>query len=156
MKSRTLVSILVLILIGAMSLVWLSNQNSGETKLVTGIEEGRLKPCPNRENCRNTDDPQEKFQIAAIDDVGGEKWQRLIEVLARLPRTKLVSQNENYRHFTQTSKMMRFVDDIEFHNRPEIGKIAVRSASRLGYRDFGVNEERIEQIRTLLENSINQ
>jgi len=156
MKSRTLVSVFVLILIGATALVWLSNQNSEENKLVTGIEEGRLKPCPNRENCRNSDDPQEKFQIAAINDVSGEKWQGLIDVMARLPRTKLVSQNESYRHFTQTSKLMRFVDDIEFHYRPEIGEIAVRSASRLGYRDFGVNEERIEQIRKLLDASPNQ
>ena len=116
-----------------------------------GLQEGGLQPCPNRQNCHNSDDPQEKYQIPAISDPTGEKWNRLIEVMAQLPRTELILEEGNYRHFTQTSARMRFVDDIEFNYRAEEGEIAVRSASRIGYRDFGVNMQRIEQVRTLLE-----
>lgn len=115
-----------------------------------GLQNGLLKSCPNRDNCRNSDDPQERFQITAISDPAGSKWQRLDEIMTQLPRTKLVSETDSYRHYTQTSKVMRFIDDIEFHYRPESGEIAVRSASRLGYRDFGVNMQRIESVRTLL------
>ena len=116
-----------------------------------GLQEGLLQPCPNRQNCHNSDDPQERFQVSAIPDPTGEKWNHLVEVMAQLPRTKMVAEEGNYRHFTQTSARMRFVDDIEFHYRPEQGQIAVRSASRLGYRDFGVNLKRIEEVRSLLE-----
>lgn len=116
-----------------------------------GIQNGLLQQCPNRDNCVNSDDPQEKFQIEAIDDPTGTKWKKLNQVVLSLPRTELISEVENYRHFTQTSKLMRFVDDIEFYNRPESGQIAIRSASRVGYSDWGVNRKRVETIRELLD-----
>lgn len=143
-----------LILVSVSFLFWMVDQAGEGSEMANnlGVKEGSLTACPNRDNCRNSDDPQEKFQIAAITDSDGEKWQRLADVMSSLPRAKLISQSENYLHFTQSSKLMRFVDDIEFHNRPEIGEIAVRSASRLGYRDFGVNMDRVENIRTILKN----
>lgn len=146
----------VAILFGAALYLWSNNQVPVGIKLTAqlGFVDGKLTSCPNRENCRNSDDPQEKFQIAAITDANGEKWQSLVAMVSSLPRTKLISQSEDYLHFTQSSKLMRFVDDIEFHNRPEVGEIAVRSASRLGYRDFGVNIQRIELVRAILEKKV--
>ena len=41
---------------------------------------------------------------------------------------------------------MKFVDDLElFYNDESV--IHVKSASRLGYSDFSVNRERVEQLR---------
>lgn len=139
----------LIIVIGMSALVLTSNGDSALSKNL-GIENGKLKPCPNRQNCRNSDDPQERFQIEAIEDADGRKWALIAEVMASLPRVKLVVETEGYLRFTQTSDFFHFVDDIEFHNRPEAGQIAIRSASRLGYRDFGVNQDRVEQIRSLL------
>jgi uncharacterized protein (DUF1499 family) len=143
--------ILVLSLIGYLAV---SRQTEGRFAVMTlklGIENGQLVACPNRENCRNSDDPQDKFRVPAIGDREGEKWSLIIDVMASLPRTRLIKQEADYLHFTQSSKVLRFVDDIEFHNRPESGQIAIRSASRLGYRDFGVNQARLDEIVKLLK-----
>ena len=115
-----------------------------------GITNNRLNPCIDRDNCRNSDDPQEKFRVAPIADPDGSAWDSIPAVMARLKRVQSLELGDDYMHFTQTSAFFRFVDDIEFHRRLESGEIAVRSASRLGYRDFGVNQERIDVIRSLL------
>jgi len=145
LKKKILVALLMAAALGITTIVLKSN---GETALAKnlGIEGGRLKPCPDRQNCRNSDDPQERFQIEAIEDTEGSKWHLIAEVMASLPRVKLVEETEDYLHFTQTSGFFHFVDDIEFHNRPETRQIAIRSASRLGYRDFGVNQARLDDI----------
>jgi uncharacterized protein (DUF1499 family) len=54
-------------------------------------------------------------------------------------------------HAEVTSSFFGFVDDLELHLRPADRMIAVRSASRLGYSDFGVNRARIEHLRALLQ-----
>ena len=65
-----------------------------------------------------------------------------------MPRSKVVSNKENFLHVEFTSKIFRFVDDVEFYfNEP--GVIHFRSASRIGYSDMGVNRDRIEEIRHL-------
>jgi uncharacterized protein (DUF1499 family) len=46
---------------------------------------------------------------------------------------------------------MRYVDDVEFFYDDKAGVIHVRSASRLGRRDFGVNRKRIEELRSLIQ-----
>ncbi|MFT5144176.1 MAG: hypothetical protein ACI84D_002808, partial [Thalassolituus oleivorans] len=53
-----------------------------------------------------------------------------------------------------TSFFFRFVDDLELHHRPSLGIIAVRSASRIGRKDFGVNRKRVEQLRDLLSSKL--
>ena len=127
-------------------------QASGAATMTTepGITNNRLNPCINRDNCRNSDDPQDKFRVAPIADPDGSAWARIPEVMESLGRVQSIELRDDYMHFTQTSAFFRFVDDIEFHRRPESDEIAVRSASRLGYRDFGVNQERIDAIRSLL------
>jgi uncharacterized protein (DUF1499 family) len=49
---------------------------------------------------------------------------------------------------------MGFVDDVEFLADRASGVVHVRSASRLGRRDFGVNRARIEELRAILEKRI--
>lgn len=149
MKKSISISLATILVIALSGLILVQVEEE-RAMTALGLKEGVLQPCPNRQNCHNSDDPQEKFQIPAIADPEGKKWNRLVGVMAQLPRTELVAEEGTYRHFTQTSARMRFVDDIEFHYRPEREEIAVRSASRLGYRDFGVNMQRIEHVRALL------
>ena len=75
-------------------------------------------------------------------------------VIAALPRTKLVEEDEVYLHFEFTSKLLRFVDDVEFVFDDESKTIQFRSASRIGYGDYGVNRDRMEQIRALTEGKL--
>ena len=77
-------------------------------------------------------------------------WKALKEVLNARPRTRIVTVTDDYLHAQEKSRIFGFVDDIEFHLRSAEGIIAVRSASRVGYSDFGVNRRRVEEIRKVL------
>jgi uncharacterized protein (DUF1499 family) len=79
-----------------------------------------------------------------------QAWTALGEILQRQPQTKIVTYNDHYLHAEVSSRIFKFTDDMEFSLRPEQGSIAVRSAARLGYYDFGVNRRRINKIRDQL------
>lgn len=61
-----------------------------------------------------------------------------------------MAQTERYLHAEARTRLLRFVDDVEFHLRPADGEIAMRSASRLGYSDLGANRRRLERLRAAL------
>lgn len=71
-----------------------------------------------------------------------------------LPRTALIEEEEAYLHYEFTSRLLRFVDDVEFVFDDESKTIHFRSASRIGYGDHGVNRDRMEQIRSLVDGKL--
>jgi uncharacterized protein (DUF1499 family) len=71
----------------------------------------------------------------------------LAAVIASMPGIRLVEQRPDYLHVEAETPWLKFVDDLEFWFNPARGVIELRSASRLGREDFGVNRERIEAIR---------
>jgi uncharacterized protein (DUF1499 family) len=71
----------------------------------------------------------------------------LIAVLHAIPRAKIVTADENFLHVEFRSAVFRFVDDVEFLFDDEHKVIHIRSASRVGYYDFGVNRRRVEELR---------
>ena len=75
---------------------------------------------------------------------------KVFAIIAQMPRAKIVSKRGKFIHVEFKSKIFGFVDDVEFYFDKE-GVISFRSASRLGYSDLGVNRERMERIRNLLE-----
>lgn len=113
---------------------------------------GQLAPCPDSPNCVNS-------QAAASDTVHAiaplaysgtldAAKTRLREVIAAMPRSKIVADEGDYLRAEFTSLIFRFVDDVEFVF-DEAGKtIHFRSASRVGQGDMGVNRKRMEEIRT--------
>lgn len=113
--------------------------------------DNRLPPCPNSPNCVCSDSGEEKHAVAPYQlSINAEKaWAAFKEVISSLPRTTIISASKNYLHAEVRSRVFRFVDDLEFQLRPAQGIIAVRSAARLGYYDFGVNRRRVEKIRAL-------
>lgn len=109
---------------------------------------GSFAPCPNKPNCVSTQTTSRQHWIEPLryDDSMKAAKARLLQIISKMPRTKLVINKENYMHVEFTSKIMRFVDDVEFYfNGP--GLISFRSASRLGYSDMRVNRKRMEKIR---------
>lgn len=107
-----------------------------------GIVDGQLKPCPNSPNCVNSfENDVEPFPLQE----GG--FDKIKKILSSFPRTRIISMSDDYIHAEVRSKLMRFVDDIEFLVDKENGVVHVRSASRLGYSDLGVNRKRVEAIR---------
>ena len=81
-----------------------------------------------------------------------EAWQRVRDLVSKDPRTQIVTETSDYIPAECRSLLLGFVDDLELHLRPIENIIAVRSASRLGYSDLGVNRRRVESLRASLSN----
>jgi len=107
----------------------------------------RFDPVPNTPNCVSSRAPTSDAQhsIAALPPTDAE---RLKSVMLARPRTELVEEDGAYLHFVETSWLFRFKDDIEFELEDDVTH--VRSASRTGYGDMGVNRKRVEAIRSEL------
>ena len=113
------------------------------------IVAGKLRPCPSSPNCVSSEEgtPEPK-KVAPFPAPGGRaELTRLAAVLAAWPRTKVISTEGDYMHAESTSLIMRFVDDVEFRFDSTANVIQVRSASRLGEGDLGVNRKRVEGLR---------
>lgn len=117
-----------------------------------GVADGKLAPCPSTPNCVCSDAGDEAHAIAPLELAGSsaEAWQRAREAVSGLPRTRIASDRDGYLHAECRSALFGFVDDLELHLRREEGIIAVRSASRVGYSDLGVNRRRVEKLRASL------
>ena len=125
--------------------------NAGQ-KQELGVVDAQLTACPSSPNCVSSDSRDPAHQVPPFSFTGPpeEAWQLLLDQVARLPRTNIVKQEPGYLHVECRSRMLGFIDDMEFHLRPERGVIAVRSAARTGYYDFGVNRDRVEKLRSIL------
>ena len=122
---------------------------SGTRPSTLGVNEGSLAPCPNSPNCVSTQSTDAKHGIDPIAYTTSteEARNRLEEIVRAMPRTKVVRLEDDYMHLECSSKLFRFVDDVEFSFDDANKVIHCRSASRKGYSDLGVNRKRVEQIR---------
>lgn len=119
-----------------------------------GLTNGTLIPCPESPNCVHSQiDKSDSHFIEPIkynkdlkEAIGDLKT-----VISKMPRTSLIIEKESYLYFEFTSKLMGYVDDVEFYFDDLNKTIHVRSASRLGKSDFSVNRKRIESIRSELK-----
>ncbi len=111
-----------------------------------------LAPCPSSPNCVSTLATDDGHAIAPFRyrKARAEAKEVLKDAIRSMPRTKLVEEEDAYLHYEFTSLLLRFVDDVEFVLDDETKTIHFRSASRTGYGDFGVNRQRMEEIRRLV------
>jgi len=109
----------------------------------------RLPECPDKPNCVSSMSSSQKHYIAPIPYSGSaaNAWRVLINTLMSLPRYKLIRQSDSYLHYEVTSLVFRFTDDLELLLDTANNEIQIRSGSRVGYGDFGVNRRRVEMIR---------
>lgn len=116
-----------------------------------GVTDGRLARCKRTPNCVSSQaDPADAMHfIAPIAFRGGsvEAMAAVREALGQMERCTVLRHEGNYLYAEFRSKLMGYVDDVEFVHDPAAGVIHVRSASRLGRRDFGVNRNRVEAVR---------
>ena len=107
-----------------------------------------LAPCPASPNCVSSQSDDPEHHAAPLHFTGDPAlaWKRLKSVLAREPRLTVVEDTGSYLHAEARSRVFRFVDDVEFVLDPGARVIQVRSASRVGYSDFGVNRRRVERL----------
>ena len=125
---------------------------TGKRPTNVGVKDARLAQCPPSPNCVSSDAGDAAHRVSAFELAlpAAEAWRIAHEVLAGVPRTKIITETDDYLHAECSSAFFGFVDDLELHLRPSQNLIAVRSASRLGHSDFGVNRKRIENLLGLL------
>ncbi|MCA9472637.1 MAG: DUF1499 domain-containing protein [Nitrospirales bacterium] len=108
-----------------------------------------LKPCPDSPNCvsSHSHDPRHHIEPLAFSGTIDEAKEKLRTILERQFQAHITTDHDFYLHGEVTSPWFRFIDDIEFLFDAERHLIHVRSASRTGYWDLGVNRKRIERLR---------
>lgn len=116
-----------------------------------GVSAGRLAPPKTTPNCVSSqaDPAAAEHYIAPIGFKGGaaQAMAALRRIVEGSSRARVVQHEPHYLYAEFKSKLMGFVDDVEFYASEKEGVIHVRSASRLGRNDFGVNRARIESLR---------
>jgi uncharacterized protein (DUF1499 family) len=157
MFKRALFGLLVALVIGGtLTLVeYLGGQPmglfSGSRPRDLGFNAGKFKPVSWKPNAvSSTIDAADSKHYIAPFAYGGDKadaWKKLVALVKSQPRVNIVSETSDYLHAEFKSAGIGFVDDVEFAIDPRGSNIHVRSASRLGIRDFNVNRERIESLR---------
>jgi len=105
-------------------------------------------PCGNKPNCVSTQDQRQSHSLAPFALTEKANINEIETAALTLPRARLAEKNEQYLRIECLSKIMRFVDDLEL--KVEGNTLLVRSQSRVGYRDFGVNRKRANQLRDIL------
>lgn len=115
-----------------------------------GLESGKLRACPDAPNCVCSSDQSATHGIAPLVWKGQPQagLERLVQIMQRFPNSRCEPiADGRYLHVEFTSALFRFVDDVEFLADAEASVIHVRSASRAGHSDLGVNRQRVEEIR---------
>lgn len=126
---------------------------AGKQPTNIGIQpSGQLASCPSTPNCvtSQSQDATHKIDPLTYDSTPAQAMADLKSVIQNMERTTIIAETENYLYAEFKSKLMGFVDDVEFLLDDTAKVIHVRSASRLGRSDLGVNRNRIETIRAKL------
>ncbi len=124
---------------------------AGKPPAHLGVTNGRLAPCPASPNCvaSHAERADATHYVDPIGFAGDARaaWRALRAAVAGAERARIVADQDGYLRAEFVSRRMGFVDDVEFLLDAGARVIHVRSASRLGRRDFGVNRARIEALR---------
>jgi uncharacterized protein (DUF1499 family) len=123
---------------------------AGDRPTNLGFNSGQFATCPATPNCVSSQAIDAPHKIAPLTYTGDgtAAWAKVKAAIVALPGSKIITESDDYIYAEFTSGLMGFVDDVEFYR--EAGAIQVRSASRLGESDLGVNAKRVEAIRSAL------
>ena len=151
MKKALLIGLLLLVLSGISLLAHRRVIMTEPTDL--GERQGRLAPCPSSPNCVSSfaEDDGHRVEPLQLSGDPAAALAGLREILESMPRTRVVDATDRYLRAEHTSALWGYVDDLELLVDPVAGKIHIRSASRTGTSDLGVNRQRVE---ALIERSL--
>tara|TARA_Y100000991_G_scaffold111148_1_gene83749 strand:+ start:115 stop:498 length:384 start_codon:yes stop_codon:yes gene_type:complete len=89
---------------------------------------------------------REEWEVNSFE----QPFKDIKEIIENSPRSVIVELDGDYLHAEVTSKWMKYVDDLEVSFLPESGKLQVRSESRVGESDLGVNQKRVDLLKSKL------
>lgn len=118
-------------------------------------EEETLKVCTSTKNCYSSQSPKSKNYVSPLTYKGERRdvFVKVKDLLNDQDKATFVSETDHQLHYTFfAGKNNKYTDDVNLAFEKGNNVIHIRSASRVGIFDFGVNKKRIEMIRKLLEN----
>jgi len=129
---------------------------AGERPKNPGVNNGMLLPCPSSPNCVSSQATEERHRIAPLSfsTDPDSAFLLLRQILSSRKDTKIMAVEADYLRVEFHTTF--FTDDGEFLLDRNAKAIHVRSASRIGYSDFGKNRSRMEEIRRHFEAAANK
>ena len=96
---------------------------------------------------------REDFKVNDLENA----FKKATKIVSETPRTKIVEKTDSFIHAEAKTKWRRYTDDLLLKAIPEKGVIQVRSESRVGVGDNGVNQKRVDNFayRLMTEKEIN-
>ena len=98
-----------------------------------------LRPCIELSHCVS-----EEWEVSNIEN----PFDEIKSIIEKTSRTEIIEINGDYLHAEATSKWLKYVDDIEVSYLADTDKLLIRSESRVGESDLGVNQKRINLIKS--------
>lgn len=123
--------------------------SGGAAPVNSGLIGQQLAPCPDTPNCVSSQADAASQRVEALRYSGdaAAAQNRLLNALKGMERVRIRHADANYIHAEFRSALFGFVDDVTLLFAAP-GTIDVRSASRVGHSDFGVNRQRVETLRS--------
>ena len=134
-------------------MLWSTSGSSAPRPDNLGLKNNLLLSCPKSPNCVLSQASGPNHQILPFHYTSSVEFakERLNRVILSMVDTRIITQNKVYWHVEFTTRWLRFIDDVEFYFPESEALIHLRSASRSGYWDLGVNRKRVEEIRARFE-----
>lgn len=138
----------ILVILSAVS----TSCSSNNMQPHSGLAGNSLRPCPSSPNCVCSEDNNSEAFIQPVSFTGEPEnaWIKAVATISEM-NGEVIEKTDEYLHASFTSGIFRFVDDMELRIDKENSIIHLRSASRTGYYDFGVNRKRAERFRKLFQ-----
>jgi len=113
-----------------------------------GMTEGKLAPCPDSPNCVSTQSEEKGHAMKPLPYLQTREASRekILSILKDMKRTEIVKLTESYIHVECRTALLHFTDDVAFFLDDTTRVVHFRSASRVGYYDFGLNRRRMKRI----------
>ncbi|MDZ7892594.1 MAG: DUF1499 domain-containing protein [Rhodoferax sp.] len=160
MKTLWFVGLVVILLPAVVFFAGQFGMLKGKSPGDLGVHNGRLKPPSSTPNSVSSqaglypEHPQREYaDISPLhyQGDGASALRKLADIVRALPATTVVTETSDYLYAQSTTPTLKFTDDVEFWLNPAEQVIHVRSASRIGRKDFAVNRARVESIRAQFE-----
>lgn len=141
------VGVLALLLVGRFAYLSMTSKPPEAVGSPSG-----LAPCADRPNCVSSLAESESQHIDPLAVPGDpeEALEVAVRALEAMPGSRIVTSGDGYLHAEFRTRIFRFVDDLELSYDSKVPGFQVRSASRVGHSDLGVNRKRVEALRALL------
>lgn len=153
MKTALLI-IAALVLLGICYFAWLAYQSQKPSpgEFPAGLQNNQLSPCPESPNCINSEYADDSAHYIAAITYQNRSVEDIIQLLQQaiaMSGGRITEYKDHYIASTYTTRLFRFVDDVEFRIDPQQQRVHIRSASRQGHSDLGANRKRVQTIKQI-------